>query len=69
MILNNLRGHAERTASRLTIHDLSDTSMDIEALSEEELSLVAGGMRNSCYCTSSKEIDMETGTTYPDEDF
>ncbi|MDP9354246.1 MAG: hypothetical protein M3R02_03020 [Chloroflexota bacterium] len=69
MILNNLRGHGERTAPRLTIDELSATSMDIDALSEEELSLVAGGLRNSCYCTSSKTIELDTGATYPDEDF
>ena len=70
MILNSLRGRNERTAApRLTIDDLSDAALSIDALSEEELSLVAGGMRSSCYCTSSKTIDLDTGATYPDEDF
>lgn len=71
MILSSLRGRNERTAAapRLTVEDLSDAPLSIDALSEEELSLVAGGLRSSCYCTSSKEIDMETGTTYPDQDF
>jgi putative ATP-grasp target RiPP len=56
----------EPMARTITVEDLRPEGME---LTDEELAGIAGGMRDRDTLSSSKCIDMETGSTDRDPDF
>ena len=76
MIFNTLRGRAAReaeSADAIRLNDLSgitiaDITPAVDELSDDQLRLVAGGMKPRDPSTSSKSCRAD-GPCWPDEDF